>query len=431
MASTKAIKGVSRQVLERIEPSKEDKDFLKKSVRNFESNLRNKIKEKSLKATFFEGGSFAKGTLMKKSKYDIDLFVRFEKYHANDDLSKLTEEILKDTKNVQKIHGSRDYFKIDISEELEIELVPVLKISKPEEAVNVTDLSYSHVKYVKNNATSQKILDDIKIAKAFCHATKTYGAESYISGFSGYALELLIIYYGSFEKFLKEIVKERKDKIVIDMARHYKNRNEILLDINSSKLNSPVILIDPTYKKRNALAALSKRTFNRFVKESNAFLESPSIESFETRKLVPNRYKTKANQLEHNYVLIELKTDKQEGSIAGSKLQKFHRHLIREISKYFNLEASDFEYDGHKASKAVYMAKPMEKIVFKGPSKTDKENLKIFKSKHKSVFFENERAYAEEKNYSHLEDFFKNWIKNNRDRLKEMNIKEISIKDSN
>lgn len=49
--------------------------------------------------------------------------------------------------------------------------------------------------------------DEIKIAKAFCHATGCYGAESYIKGFSGYALELLIYHYKSFQSFVKAMTK--------------------------------------------------------------------------------------------------------------------------------------------------------------------------------------------------------------------------------
>ena len=51
------------------------------------------------------------------------------------------------------------------------------------------------------------VLLGIRIAKAFCHANNSYGAESYINGFSGYALELLVYYYGSFLKFIKGIIQ--------------------------------------------------------------------------------------------------------------------------------------------------------------------------------------------------------------------------------
>lgn len=429
--AAKNVKEVLKGVSKEIEPSKEDLSFINRQAKETEREIRSQIKLQGIKASVFRGGSFAKGTLIKKGKYDIDLFIRFGREYYNKDVSYLTESLLKNFSNLEKVHGSRDYFRLNVSKKLVSEIIPTLKISKPSDAVNVTDLSYTHVRYIKNKEKSKEILEDIKLAKAFCHGTRTYGAESYISGFSGYSLELLIYYYGSFVKFLRNLSKDRDEKLIIDMEKHYRTKKEILLDINASKLNAPVILIDPTYKERNALAALSEETFTRFKKEAKAFLEEPSKDFFEERRFDPQKFKSQANKSGHSFLLLGLKTEKQEGNVAGSKMLKFHKYLMREISKHFELKKEDFEYDGHKASNSILIAKPKEKIVFKGPSETDKENLKKFKSKHSKVFFENERAYAEEESYSHLENFLKDWIKNNQGRLKEMDIKEISIKDSN
>ena len=54
--------------------------------------------------------------------------------------------------------------------------------------------------------------------------------------------------------------------------------------MNSSKLTSPIILVDPTYKQRNALAALSEETFEKFKQASKKFLKNPSIKYFEIVK---------------------------------------------------------------------------------------------------------------------------------------------------
>ncbi len=62
------------------------------------------------------------------------------------------------------------------------------------------------------------------LAKTFAHACDCYGAESYINGFSGYALELLICHYKTFSKFLKEIIKIDNNQIIIDDAKFYKTK---------------------------------------------------------------------------------------------------------------------------------------------------------------------------------------------------------------
>jgi tRNA nucleotidyltransferase (CCA-adding enzyme) len=160
-----------------------------------------------IKADVFVGGSLAKGTLVRKEVYDseerkssasqtfskkvydVDIFVRFdgEKY-KDDEISGILGKALSVGKGVKKIHGSRDYYQ-KIVEGIVIEIIPVLKIKKPEDAENVMDLSYFHVNYLlKKIKKKKKLVDEIILAKSFCHAHNCYGAESYIRGFSGYSL---------------------------------------------------------------------------------------------------------------------------------------------------------------------------------------------------------------------------------------------------
>jgi tRNA nucleotidyltransferase (CCA-adding enzyme) len=199
-------------------------------------------------------------------------------------------------------------------------------------------LSYAHVKYIKSKIKSKKAINEIKLAKAFCYAKKCYGAESYINGFSGYSLELLIYKYKSFLNFVKAIARIGKEKEIIDIEKKYKNKREILLNLNSSKIKSPIVLIDPTYPRRNALAALSEETFTKFREECRKFIKNPSINDFEIKKIDVEKLKNYALKRKNDFIFIEISTAKQEGDIAGSKLIKFYRHLIKEVEKYFNIK---------------------------------------------------------------------------------------------
>ncbi|MBD3252791.1 hypothetical protein GF386_03610, partial [Candidatus Pacearchaeota archaeon] len=54
----------------------------------------------------------------------------------------------------------------------------------------MTDLSYFHVNHILKKIKKNKNLsDEIRLAKKFAYSQNCYGAESYIHGFSGYALE--------------------------------------------------------------------------------------------------------------------------------------------------------------------------------------------------------------------------------------------------
>jgi len=137
------IDSILKEVLEKIKPPQEDLEFIDSTLKKFLEDLRKRIKKNKIKAELFVGGSFAKGTVILKDYYDVDVFIRFDKKHK--EISKLTKKILRGVKNISIIHGSRDYFRIKKGPNFFIELVPVRKISKPKEAENITDLSYSHV----------------------------------------------------------------------------------------------------------------------------------------------------------------------------------------------------------------------------------------------------------------------------------------------
>ncbi len=424
MAKAKKIKSILSQALKQIKPSKEELDFIEKNLKEIERKIKSSIKNNKIKADFFIGGSYAKGTLIRKDAYDIDIFLRFDKKHKSESLSKLAEKILKKARlNFEKIHGSRDYFRVKSNEGLFFEIIPVLKIKKPDEAENITDLSYSHVRYVNKKVKSQRLKDEIRLAKAFCYANKCYGAESYINGFSGYGLELLVYNYKSFRMFLSELSKiKEKGKKVIDLEFVHKNRKAVLLDLNASKLQSPVVLVDPTYKYRNVLAALSDETFKKFQKSAKAFLKNPSIRFFERKKIDFEKLKKDAKKERYDFQILKIKTDKQPGDIAGSKLLKFYNHLTREISKYFTIRESGFEYNQDKTATCFFNVKKKREVLIQGPKINNERHVKRFKARHKNAYIKNKRLFAKKQLPKSLESFLTNWGKKHKKRMKEMSV---------
>ena len=269
-------------------------------------------------------------------------------------------------------------------------------------------------------------MDEIKLAKAFCYVNNCYGAESYINGFSGYGIELLVYHYGSFLKFIKAVIKIENQE-VIDIEKFYRNKKMVLMDINSSKLNSPIVLVDPTYKQRNVLAALSEETFNSFRKVCLNFLKNPSVKSFEVKKTDLKKIKEKAMKNKNDFILVEFKTLKQEGDVAGSKLLKFYRHILFEMEKFFEIKNKGFNYNGLKSSRCFFVVKVKKEIVYDGPSLKDKKNVKKFSKEHKKCFKKNGRIYAREKIDFGINDFLRKWKRKNIKKIEEMYIDDFKI----
>jgi tRNA nucleotidyltransferase (CCA-adding enzyme) len=353
------IKNILAKELEIISVPKSEVSKLK----GISSDFIKSLKETGLKA--FVGGSLAKGTLVTKDKQDIDIFVVFD---YSEDILKL-EEILKKVNlpgELKKVHGSRDYFHV-VCKDVILEVIPVVKNSDPELAENVTDVSLSHVKYVAEQIKKRpELANEIKLAKAFCQAQKCYGAEGYIRGFSGYSLEILVIHFGSFAKFLKGISKER----VIDPMKYFKREREIMNELNSSKLQGPVVLVDPTYKFRNVCAGLGVETFGNFLEASKNFLKSPSLEFFKEVEINIEELKKFAKTKKARFLELEFSTDRQEGDIAGTKMKKFFRFFTNELRKNGQeILRQEFDYGGKgKEARGYLVILEKAEIEVRGPS---------------------------------------------------------------
>ncbi len=423
------IKEVLEKALAEAKPSDKEIHDIESKIRDFLERLRKELKALKIHAEVFVGGSFAKKTLIKKEKYDVDVFMRFDKKYAKQDISELTGKVLRNARLEHKIniiHGSRDYFRIDIKPELCFEIVPVIKVSGPKEAENITDLSYYHVKYI-NEKIGKKLVNDIILAKSFCHANRVYGAESHIKGFSGYSLELLISYYKSFAGFIREMAKSGKERIIIDIEKHYKNRNQVLMDMNSSKLESPIILVDPTYKQRNALATLSPEVFEKFRAKCREFLRKPDINFFRLKEINFSDIENSARKKGYDFLLLRISTNKQEGAIAGSKLLKFYNHLNDSIKKYFDIRDKGFYYNNKGYADCFFAVKKKDRLLVKGPPvKMDKE-AKKFRSMHKKIVVKSGIIYAEEKIDFSIKEFISQWEKKNNQIIRDMYISGIKI----
>ncbi|MBU0906685.1 MAG: nucleotidyltransferase domain-containing protein [Nanoarchaeota archaeon] len=363
---------------------KEEFRKLKKEVDWFLEVLKFKVNKK-YDADVFLGGSFAKGTLALSETYDADIFVRFDWKYEN--LSDLLENVLKEIirehrMKMKRMHGSRDYFRVYKDNKLTFEIIPVLMIKRVREARNVTDLSYFHVRYVKKKLNG-RMRKELALAKKFFKAQGVYGAESYINGFSGYGLECLIIYYKSFDKMLKELVKVKENgRIVIDLGKFYKKKNEVFFELNESKLHSPVVLIDPTWKERNVLASLSLETFKKFQGVAAAFLKKPSEEFFYKKEFDESELKRNKGEFVH----LELETNRQEGDIAGTKMKKFSRLLEELLKEYFEILDREFVYSGEGNKADVYFKLiSKKKVIKKGPPLEKKKDASKFIRAHKSV----------------------------------------------
>ena len=259
------------------------------------------------------------------------------------------------------------------------EIVPILDIKKADQALNITDVSPLHAAYVNKHGKSLK--DDIRLLKQFCRAQKVYGAESFIQGFSGYICELLVIAYGGFLPLMKAAAKW-KDKVVLDVAGHWKGK-DVLMELNKSKLISPLVIVDPVQKDRNAGAAVSVEKFEAFKAACKVFLRKPSKELFEVNVLSMEEIK-KANAKEH-VIEVKIKPHSGKRDVVGCQLIKGLEHIQAQLQRHeFTLLDSGLEFGKDVFYFLVLKNEKLSKTVEReGPPLDRKEHVEQFKKKHK------------------------------------------------
>ncbi len=421
-------------------PTTSEAAEVEKTAGAFVNKLGSALKKARIKAKPVVGGSGAKGTWL-KGMHDIDVFVCFDYAKYKGKSSELSEFLAsaakKAFKSYERLHGSRDYFRVRHNG-YNFEIVPILKIKKAGQALNITDVSLLHADWVKGKIRRNNALaDDIRLAKAFCKAQRVYGAESYVSGFSGYACEVLTAYYGSFLSLAKAAAKwkpklaaanwaqsqigQQPDcavgyrrlarqrlgkqvaagkKIIIDAENHYRKRDP-LRELNQAKVQSELIVIDPVQADRNATAALSNETLDRFISAAEAFIKRPEKSFFERQEINVDTllHEAKGKQL----TIVEADPARGKEDVTGAKLVKAYEHMLLQLKKKgFTVTKSGWEWNKKGNALFWYILQkgvPAPEIRY-GPPLNNKMHAEKFREEHtgkkgRRLFEKNGRLYAE------------------------------------
>jgi tRNA nucleotidyltransferase (CCA-adding enzyme) len=387
------------KVLSEIVPDQEKCIILDQLVKKVIRKLKRISKNEGILCDFFVGGSYGKGTFL-NGKFDIDIFVRFDLSYPDSKLSELLFLILnKANFKVNKLKGSRDYYsltKLFKKVKVDFEFIPIYNISNISDAKNSTDISPFHIEFMKEQISKKpQIVNEIRLAKQFFKANNLYGAESYIGGFSGHSIEILVSYYGSFENFLLN-ARDWKDEVVIDICNYYSSLDEIKKEIGLEKLSN-LIIIDPILKNRNASRALSSEIFYKFLFLVN-IKDKLEYDDFIIKEidLKEEFEKTlsfaKDNNLKGICYKFNFNLNKSSEDIVGSKLKKLFQRLENFFIDFdFLIFKSKFLIDMKKKEVVfIYLFEnvklPKVKVI-KGPKVfMDKESIKRFIEKSENYF---------------------------------------------
>jgi tRNA nucleotidyltransferase (CCA-adding enzyme) len=203
------------------------------------------------------------------------------------------------------------------------------------------------------------------------------------------------------------------DKVVVDVQKYYKGK-DVFKIVNTSKLISPLIVIDPVQKDRNAAAALSDEKFNAFKKAAKGFIKHPSKEFFAKKELSSIFLKEKKN---NKMLKTAAKPLSGKADVVGSKLLKIFEFFNQQLERNdFKIIKSGWEWKNGNDSIFYFLFgnKSLPKVVeIEGPPLSMKEHVENFKKRHKKNYSRNRKIFASEKReFAKPEELLKNLMKN-------------------
>ncbi len=434
----KRINSIIDKVKRRVRPD----NLIMKNVDETVKKINDSIKKLGIDAECVKGGSIAKDTFLKHD-HDVDLFVRFALKYPDEELSDILQRILRRAfpkQPIQRIHGSRDYYQFTLKR-LDYEIIPVLKIHRSNfhESKNITDFSPLHVEWTGGRIKGRpELADEIRVAKQFCKANNVYGAESYINGFSGHIVDILVIHYGSFLSLVKKFASiddiSMQKPIIIDTDNLLKDP---LKELNRSKI-TPLIIVDPIQSERNAAAALGGEKLAVFIDACRRFIDEPSEDFFEIKKFDLNEKIIELNKSMKNPKIIIIKIETLEGSkdIVGTKVYKVYEDLMKQVLlSDFKVLGSAWNFDYEKKRAIILYAFEKDDlsdtVERQGPPLNSKNDVQKFREKHEKTKVKGNRIYATiKRRYVSPERLLKDLFmeKYISDKVRKINIDKISLK---
>ncbi len=257
----------SDQILNKIKPSQEEKDAVKKTTEEVVMFINKLCNKEGIDAKANAVGSVAKNTWL-RGKSDIDIFISFPIDTEMDYLKEKGLEIAFKTNDAfngkaNQHYASHPYLTCDI-DGFEVDIVPCYAIEEGDSIISAVDRTILHTKYIQKNL-SEPQKDEVLLLKKFMDAIGTYGSEFKTGGFAGYLCELLILKYGTFDNTVRA-AQNWKKRTLIDLEDFGTVGNPLFKD-------DPLVFIDPTDKNRNVGAALRMERYVDFIVASRNFLD--------------------------------------------------------------------------------------------------------------------------------------------------------------
>ncbi|UCH04810.1 MAG: nucleotidyltransferase domain-containing protein [Candidatus Thorarchaeota archaeon] len=273
---------VRSSILAQLTPTEDEVAKQASAIETLKGALENHAGSRGFQYSFLAAqGSTGKKQTQLRGASDIDLFVALDKEHYRGKLdldarerSSAIDELMEsmidqwfipavanlDVQSLQKTFSQHPYLSLSMAG-FDVDIVACFLLTYDELAqkgpITAMDRTIHHTEYVANHLNTT-LREDVRILKSFVRTSRTYGDTCAVGrmGFTGYALELLVISTGSFDAALEAIL--RLDWDPVDPLE----RSLQTLKQDSTFKDDHIFIIDPTDTGRNVASSFDERAYD-------------------------------------------------------------------------------------------------------------------------------------------------------------------------
>ena len=292
MITMQEIQELTKQVLNKITPTKGNRAKVESISRELELKVMLACKQEGIAAIVRVEGSVAKDTWLRENP-DIDIFMRLPVSIPRKDLGDVALRIAKKAAGSYKQterFAEHPYLQV-VVEDYRVDIVPCYD-TKPGEWQSATDRTPYHTDYIKKHL-GKELRGEVRLLKKFMQSVGVYGAEIKVGGFSGYLCELLIMKYRSFTQTIEAFARYNK-RVIVDIENFYANRGNDLPLL----FPEPLVIVDPVDKGRNVASAVQPNKLYDFIGATRSFIKKPTLSFFYPPKTKTLSIAKLENQLE-------------------------------------------------------------------------------------------------------------------------------------
>ena len=308
--------------------------------------------------------------------------------------------------SLQKTYSQHPYLSLEMMG-FEVDIVSCFFISRKDlernGPITAMDRTIHHSEYVSNNIGSLR--NDARILKSFVRACHAYADRCAVGqmGFTGYALELLVILKGGVDEAIRAIIE--LDAVPVDPF----HRTLEALRKTPAFRDDSIFIMDPTDPGRNVASSFDQRSFRLLKVLSSQLLEESKdgnedmVKSYLLEKPIPATPVPK--WFEKHSSIREFKSDGSiHYTVLRDKIHSFARKAANELSRENTGESrfgeilTEVYFESLSYAVGFIFEKPVisEKYERKGPPTSLENAADNFRRAHQDAFERDGYLWIEE-----------------------------------